>query len=82
MFKDGLKDGKGKWRKIVNSTQQDYEIYYEGDYGDDKKNGYGEFQWSSGNKYKGYYIDDVRQGFGEMSWIDGSIYRGYWNKGI
>ena len=64
---DGLKDGNGKWRKIfrgVETKDDEFEIYYEGDYLDDKKNGFGEFQWSSGNKYIGAYVDDLRQGYG------------------
>jgi hypothetical protein len=46
VFKDGLKHGKGKWRKIfkgVKIQENEFEIYYEGDYESDKKNGYGEF---------------------------------------
>lgn len=48
----------------------------------DKKQGYGEFQWISGNKYRGNYENDLREGYGEMYWVDGSIYKGYWHKGI
>jgi hypothetical protein len=40
----------------------------------DKKHGYGIFQWASGNSYKGEYKDDERDGYGEMKWTDASIY--------
>jgi len=47
----------------------------------DKKHGYGQFQWESGNKYSGNYHRDERQGYGTMEWTDGSKYKGYWIKG-
>ena len=28
---------------------------YEGEYKNDKKDGYGEFEWADGRKYKGYW---------------------------
>jgi hypothetical protein len=48
----------------------------------DKKHGYGEFAWESGNKYTGNYHLDDRQGYGTMSWTDGSKYQGHWVKGV
>ena len=63
------------WKKNdkENSNQ------YEGRYKNDKKHGYGEFQWSTGSKYKGNYVLDIKKGYGEMFWSDGTIYRGYWD---
>jgi hypothetical protein len=55
---------------------------YEGDYSNDKKCGFGTFQWASGNVYKGEYKDDERDGYGEMYWTDGSCYQGEWIRGI
>ena len=55
---------------------------YEGAYENDKKNGYGVFNWESGNVYKGNYKDDERDGYGEMFWTDGHRYQGDWVKGI
>ena len=55
---------------------------YEGRYRADKKNGYGEFKWSSGSTYKGHYVADQKRGYGEMYWADGTIYKGYWDKGL
>lgn len=48
----------------------------------DKKSGYGEFRWASGNVYKGEYKDDMREGHGVMAWVDGSKYIGEWRRGI
>ena len=78
-FKNGLKHGKGKWKKRFNDQSCNM---YEGSYEDDKKNGIGMFTWESGNYYKGCYKDDERHGYGEMYWKDGSQYKGEWNKGI
>ncbi len=44
----------------------------------DKKEGYGEFHWSTGNHYKGNFKDDERHGHGKMFWTDGSVYEGNW----
>ena len=77
-FKNGLKCGQGKWKKSKeqNSNQ------YEGQYTDDKKNGFGIFKWSSGNIYRGQFTNDERDGIGEMRWTDGSVYLGQWVRGI
>lgn len=76
-----MKNGKGKWRKKVEDGEK-INNWFEGEYIDDMKNGYGEFYWKSGNVYKGNYVGEKRNGYGEMYWIDGSIYKGYWNDGI
>jgi hypothetical protein len=72
-FKNGLKHGRGKWRK--NRAEVNCNAY-EGQYYMDKKQGVGTFVWSSGNQYRGEYHNDDREGFGEMKWTDGSIYIG------
>lgn len=77
-FKNGLKHGQGKWRK-----NKDHEAHqYDGQYIDDKKEGYGIFKWASGNIYRGMYKNDEREGIGEMRWTDGSVYLGQWHRGI
>jgi hypothetical protein len=82
-FKNGLKFGKGSWRKgIENNNPGMPTNTYKGEYVDDKKYGYGEFIWASGNSYKGEYKDDEREGHGEMAWTDGSKYIGQWVRGI
>jgi hypothetical protein len=78
-FKNGLKHGKGKWKKGSDSSKSNS---YDGEYFMDKKHGYGIFNWASGNVYKGNYKEDERHGYGEMYWIDGSIYKGEWVRGI
>lgn len=55
---------------------------YEGEYVNDKKDGYGVFRWASGNLYQGQFKDDERHGKGRMEWTDGSYYEGDWFRGI
>jgi hypothetical protein len=78
-FQNGLKHGKGKWK---SGNGPGPVAQYEGDYENDKKNGYGVFTWASGNIYRGQYKEDERHGEGEMCWTDGSRYVGEWFHGI
>jgi hypothetical protein len=84
LFKNGFKHGNGKWRKALDPSlpPNTKTNSYEGDYLNDKKNGWGYFEWESGNTYRGRYVNDEREGFGEMRWTDGSVYRGTWHKGV
>ena len=67
MFSNGMKHGKGKWKKKCESSEPHAKFNnYEGDYEYDKKNGWGIFEWESGNVYRGNYVDDERHGFGVM----------------
>jgi len=75
---DGLKHGFGRWKKFTNHSVN----IYEGQYANDKKEGFGIFKWASGNKYIGHYKNDKREGIGQMMWTDGSIYIGEWKEGI
>jgi hypothetical protein len=59
MFKNGLRDGQGMWKKGPGNSDR-----YEGEYGNDKKCGSGVFTWANGNVYKGHYDSDVRNGYG------------------
>jgi len=64
-FVNGLKQGKGKWKKKLEEGEVSNNCF-EGEYKADMKNGFGEFSWASGNKYRGNYVDDKREGYGEM----------------
>ena len=62
-----MKHGKGKWRKVASNPAEPKRVnQYDGHYNEDKKHGYGEFTWESGNKYCGNYHYDERQGYGTM----------------
>lgn len=51
-------------------------------YENDKKHGFGVFDWESGNQYQGNYLNDERHGYGVMRWTDESMYMGIWDQGI
>jgi hypothetical protein len=53
-----MKNGKGVWKKAAYKGRRGNK--YEGYYERDKKHGYGEFTWESGNIYKGNYHYDQR----------------------
>ncbi|CDW85222.1 UNKNOWN [Stylonychia lemnae] len=78
-FVDGLKHGVGVWKKNKDDITGHR---FEGEYQYDRKHGYGEFYWQSGNIYKGSYQNDERDGYGEMYFTDGTTYKGDWTKGL
>ncbi len=51
LFSNGLKHGRGKWKKRAEDGAGIKCNQYEGNYQDDKKNGFGTFEWESGNYY-------------------------------
>ena len=38
---------------------------YEGEWKDDKANGFGIYYYSNGNKYEGYWENDCQHGYGK-----------------
>jgi len=53
---------------------------YEGEYINDKKEGYGIFYWPDCKKYEGYWKDGKQHGFGIFS-VNGIKQYGEWNDG-
>jgi hypothetical protein len=53
----------------------------DGDWKDDKANGYGVYVHVNGARYEGYWTDDLQDGFGKESWADGSSYEGFYREG-
>ena len=47
-----------------------------------KKEGYGEYEWSNGNRYKGYWIDNKLCGKAIFYYADGKKYIGEYNKNL
>lgn len=45
---------------------------YNGEYVDDKKEGYGEFYWPDKKSYKGYWKNGVQNGEGILTNADGT----------
>jgi hypothetical protein len=57
--------------------------FYDGDWIDNKKFGWGIRNYPSGNVYVGMWVNDKRHGVGTMRWFDkNQIYNGQWDNGV
>ncbi|XP_050385011.1 uncharacterized protein LOC126801633 [Argentina anserina] len=54
---------------------------YEGDWVDDKYDGYGVETWARGSRYPGQYRQGLRHGFGVYRFYTGDVYAGEWSNG-
>ena len=87
-----IKEGKGKLympgSKILNQkgkenkNQNTEELigceYYDGEWKDDKMDGYGTYLYSNGDKYEGYWSMGSQNGKGKYIFTDGRSYEGEW----
>ena len=87
-----IKEGKGKLympgAKILNQkgkenkNQNTEELigceYYDGEWKDDKMDGYGTYLYSNGDKYEGYWRMGSQNGKGKYIFTDGRSYEGEW----
>jgi len=55
---------------------------YEGEWKDDKANGYGIYVHVNGARYEGNWKNDLQDGWGVESWSDGSKYEGEYKEGM
>ncbi|KAJ3395303.1 Cadherin member 2 [Entophlyctis sp. JEL0112] len=77
-WKSGKLNGKGKLIYNKSGTS-----YYDGDWSNGLKHGYGVMQYETGNVYEGGWVDNVKEGYGEMKWkIRGEEYRGEWKASV
>jgi hypothetical protein len=53
--------------------------FYEGEWINGKRDGYGRLRWNDGSLYTGYFLNDKACGFGKLLHADGDIYLGYWD---
>lgn len=57
--------------------------FYDGDWVNNVRHGWGLRQYTSGNMYQGMWFNHVRHGEGTMKWLDrDQIYSGQWENGI
>lgn len=54
---------------------------YEGDWVDEKYDGYGVETWARGSRYRGQYRQGLRHGFGVYRFYTGDVYAGEWSNG-
>lgn len=76
-FKAGRKHGKGI-KTWANGDR------YEGDFIDDRLEGFGIYVFGrgpwAGERYEGDYLDGRRHGYGVYRWATGDVYRGPWRE--
>jgi len=76
-FKNGMKHGKGV--KVWPNGDR-----YEGDFIEDRKEGFGSYSFGRGpwlgERYEGDWLADRREGYGVYRWPTGDIYRGPWHE--
>ena len=68
---------KGKENKSQNTDLIGCE-YYDGEWKDDKMDGYGVYLYSNGDKYEGYWSMGSQNGKGKYIFTDGKAYEGEW----
>ncbi|KAK9266937.1 hypothetical protein L1049_027196 [Liquidambar formosana] len=54
---------------------------YEGDWVDEKYDGYGVETWARGSRYRGQYRQGLRHGIGVYRFYTGDVYAGEWSSG-
>jgi len=75
-FTKGKRNGEGTW-----TSSQHSDIYiYEGEYHDDKKNGFGIYKFPDGTQYEGFFKDDLKHGNGKIKYADGRINNYEWKE--
>jgi len=72
---------KGKENTNLNNDSSEKLIgceYYDGEWKDDKMDGYGVYLYSNGDKYEGYWTSGCQNGKGKYTFTDGTSYEGEW----
>jgi len=70
---------KGKENKDSNNSKMLIGCeYYDGEWKDDKMDGYGIYLYSNGDKYEGYWTNGCQNGKGKYTFTDGTSYEGEW----
>ena len=71
-----IRTGYGKLVHRGINNSQIGEEYYEGNWENDKFNGFGKYQYSNGDVYTGEFKDNLHHGNGILKCIDGTSYEG------
>ena len=75
-LEDGYTDANGKQgRFIFHFAGGDF---FEGNYENNLKNGYGKMTWSDGDVYEGNWKNGTQNGYGKYTWPSGNVYEGNW----
>jgi hypothetical protein len=73
----GKKDGRGIVQWFEHGQRIDR---FEGTYRNDKREGFGRYDWNAAENYQGHYSNDIPQGFGTAQ-IAGEVFAGDWRNG-
>ena len=73
-----MRNGSGIW--VVNHLDSNSDRY-EGQYKNDKKNGFGIYSWKDGTSYEGEFLNDLKHGEGVVNYGDGRVARLQWFEG-
>lgn len=81
---DGIKLRHGKGiilhpKISINTSIKTKEESYEGDWIDDKMDGFGIYTYANGDIYEGEFKNNMHHGYGKYFFCDGSYYTGEWN---
>lgn len=75
-FKNNMYNGRG--RMIIQNSLKLNGSTYDGEWIDNKKNGFGIITYTNGNRYEGEWNYDKINGKGKMTYNNGDIYEGDW----
>ena len=75
-LEDGYFDDKGKQGRFIFHFAGGE--FFEGNYENNLRNGYGKMTWPSGGVYEGNWKNDHLHGYGKMTWSSGNVYEGNW----
>lgn len=76
-----VKHGHGKITFPGVSSSKGQEEY-DGDWADDKMDGHGRYQYTSGAVYTGKWNKGMMHGVGKMVYADGTSYEGQWSDNL
>ncbi|KAF4716065.1 Elongation of fatty acids protein 2, variant 2 [Perkinsus olseni] len=80
-FKEGKFHGAGRMEWHV-AGHRGGPMVYQGQYVEDRKEGYGTFEWPDGRKYAGWWLAGKRHGDGEYTTEFGQTRKGIWENDV
>ncbi|KAF4711357.1 hypothetical protein FOZ63_028272, partial [Perkinsus olseni] len=80
-FKEGKFHGAGRMEWHVAGHRGGPMVYH-GQYVEDRKEGYGTFEWPDGRKYAGWWLAGKRHGDGEYTTEFGQTRKGIWENDV
>jgi MORN repeat len=73
----GKKQGRGLLQWFEHGQRIDR---FEGTYLDNRREGFGRYEWNEADRFEGHYVNGVPQGFGTAH-IAGKVFSGEWRNG-